>query len=81
MPWMHLLQSVTLKICFVSITQECQRAFHIWLVNGNFEDRKHGVLHPVELGGENVKDVVTVFPLLSAVLVLTGSRACRAQLE
>lgn len=53
-------------------------AFHIWLVNGNFEDRKHNVLHPVKLGGENVKGIMVVFPLLLAGLALTGSRASRA---
>lgn len=56
-------------------------AFHICLVNGNFEDRKHNVLHPVKLGGENVKGIMVVFPLLSAGHVLTGSRASRAQFE
>lgn len=67
-------------IC-VSLTQECQMAFHIWIVNGNFEDRKHNVLHPVKLGRENVKGIMVVFPLFSAGLVLTGSRASRAQFE
>lgn len=50
-------------------------------MSGNFEDIKHDVLHPVKLGGENVKAVVIVFPLLSTVLVLTGTRASTAQLE
>lgn len=83
MPWLHLFPLATLRIfaLCVSVTQECQMVFHIWLVNGNFEDRKHNVLHPVKLGGENVKGIVVVFPLLLAELVLTGSRASRAHFE
>lgn len=83
MPGLHLLHLATLRIfaLCVSVTQQCQMAFHIWLVNGNFEDSKHNVLHPMKLGGENVKGIMVVFPLLLAGLVLTGSRASRAHFE